>query len=97
MKPGVATATRRPALLFVAQCDAPKIHRLRANCNNQHELKTFPAASNFAFLFRLYRWAATLAAIHFKISRKENTGMKIKTNVKAGVTNVDVFIGSTAK
>jgi len=41
----------------------------------------------------LTKRAAANAAIHFKISRKENTGMKIKTNVKAGAEG-DIRIGS---
>jgi hypothetical protein len=40
------------------------------------------SASNFASLFRLYRWVATLAAIDLK---KGKTRMKIKTNVKGGI------------
>ena len=59
--------------------------------------KTLPAASNSPRLFRLYRWAATLAAINLNFSRKENTGMKIKTHVKAGASNGEIVIGAIAK
>ena len=47
-------------------------------------IRIFTPASNFAFLFRLYRWAAVFAAINLNFQRKEKTAMKIKTNVKAG-------------
>jgi len=35
--------------------------------------KTFPVASNFAFLFRLYKQAATLAAISYKFPKERKT------------------------
>jgi hypothetical protein len=62
-------------LRCLRQCNHLTSHEPPRQWRLSARAKTFPAASNFALLFRLYRWAATLAAIHFKISRKENTGM----------------------
>jgi hypothetical protein len=43
----------------------------------------------------LTKRAAALAAINlYQIFKKENTSMKIKTNVKAGATTGDIRIGS---
>jgi len=46
--------------------------------------------SNFAFPFRLYGWAATLAAIDLK---ERKTTVKVKTNVKAGEKNGAINAG----
>jgi hypothetical protein len=42
----------------------------------------------------LTKRAAAIAAINIKISRKENTSMKIKTNVKAGGSVGDIRVGT---
>jgi hypothetical protein len=52
--------------------------------------KKLPSASNFTLLFRLYRWAATLAAINLK---ERKNFMKIKTKVKAGEKNGAINAG----
>src|SRR5262249_18857624 len=44
-------------------------------CANQKSL----LAGDFAFLFRLYTWAAMLAAINLNFSMKEKTTVKTKT------------------
>jgi hypothetical protein len=42
----------------------------------------------------LTKRAAAIAAINLKISRKENTRMKIKTNVRAGGSVGDIRVGN---
>jgi len=46
---------------------------------HQRKSKNILLTGNFAFLFRLYRWAAMLAAINLNFSRKGKTTVEIKT------------------